>query len=150
MTPNATVHHSANEQETEALGAELVRRLPPGSVFALEGDLGAGKTCLVRGLAHALGITQPVTSPTFAIVNSYQGTHATLVHMDLYRLSGPDEALDMGFDEYLTPDAYVCIEWPSRAEELLPDHAYHITIQYGTAPETRTITIRPPANEVEG
>jgi tRNA threonylcarbamoyladenosine biosynthesis protein TsaE len=133
--------HSTSEADTEALGERLGTELPPGTVIALEGDLGAGKTCLVRGVARALGIEQPITSPTFAIINRYRGETADLVHMDLYRISGADEALAMGFDEYLTPRSFTCIEWPERADELLPPGTLQIIITYGDTPSSRTISI---------
>lgn len=105
--------------ETEALGAQLAERLGPGDVVVVSGDLGAGKTTLIRGACRALGVTSPVTSPTFTIGQRYEGGRAPVAHLDLYRLEGlggEDPAL---LDDYLTPDAIAFVEWPALAEPQL-------------------------------
>lgn len=97
--------------DTNAIAARLASMLRGGEVLLLEGDLGAGKTTFVKGLALALGVTDTVTSPTFTLMNTYQGTHLRLYHFDLYRL-GEEAQADMGFEEYYhAPDAVCCIEW---------------------------------------
>ena len=109
-------------EATEALGMRLAACLTPGTVIALEGDLAAGKTCLVRGMARALGIpAESVHSPTFTLVNRYQGHSAKLYHLDLYRLSGADELGELGWEEICEPDGFAAIEWAERAEGFLPE-----------------------------
>ena len=98
-------------QETDALAASFASRLQGGEVILLEGELGAGKTAFVKGLAKALGVVEVVTSPTFTLLNEYQGTRLKLYHFDLYRLA-EGEAEELGFDEYYhRKDAVCCIEW---------------------------------------
>ncbi len=106
---------------TEALGSQIGAALTAGTVVALEGDLGAGKTVLTRGIARGLGIAEPVTSPTFAIVQEYTGRGLTLYHMDMYRLQGADDALAFGVEDFLQdPGAVSVIEWAERVEAILP------------------------------
>jgi len=105
---------SHNPSETEALGEALGRTARSGLVLGLSGDLGAGKTQLVKGLARGLGITQRVHSPTFALVNIYTGGRLTLFHLDLYRLETREQILAAGLEEYLTPDGVTVIEWAER------------------------------------
>ena len=93
--------YSASEQDTEALGRALVQRLQPGAVVAFTGDLGAGKTAFVRGMAQGLGIPQRVTSPTFTIVNEYEGGRLPLFHFDMYRLRDADDLFDIGWEDFL-------------------------------------------------
>ena len=105
---------TASEAETERAGEDLGRRLMPGAVVLLYGDLGAGKTAFVRGLARGLGANQEdVSSPTFTIVQEYAGTSATLYHVDLYRLE-PAEIDDLGLDDLVSGDGIVAIEWAER------------------------------------
>ena len=119
-----------------------MERLPNGGVIALQGELGAGKTTFVQGLARALGITRPVTSPTFTLVGEYPGGRLPLIHMDLYRLRSPDDLLVIGFPEYLERNALVAIEWPDRAGDLLPPETIRVTITLTPDPRTRRIEIR--------
>jgi len=140
MTLDQTVH---SLQETWQTAATVAAALPHGGVIALHGDLGVGKTTFVQGVARHLGITRPVTSPTFTIVGDYRGTRQRLVHMDLYRLSGPDDLLDIGFADYLESGAIIAIEWPECAGELLPPSTIHITIQRLPQNEWRRITTQP-------
>ncbi|MBT3295100.1 MAG: tRNA (adenosine(37)-N6)-threonylcarbamoyltransferase complex ATPase subunit type 1 TsaE [Verrucomicrobia bacterium] len=131
---------SHSPEETHALAAELLKSLPARAVIALHGDLGSGKTCFVQGLAEALGVTEPVTSPTFTLVNEYMGTRA-LTHVDLYRLSDPDEALAMGFEELVESDGITAVEWAERAEELLPAETLHLRFKTPEDGTTRVISI---------
>ena len=134
---------SRSPEDTWSIAAELVSELPARAVIALHGDLGAGKTCFVQGVARALGITEPVTSPTFTIVNECHGDRY-LCHIDLYRLGGPDEVLALGFDEYLDVEGIVAIEWPERAHDILPAHTINVyLVADGATPDTRTITVKP-------
>ncbi len=109
-----------SEEETEALGERLGKCLPSGSVLALYGDLGAGKTALVRGLARGLGITESVSSPTFTIVNEYPG-HPALFHFDLYRLHDARELYDIGWEDYLDREGICVTEWSENAEAAFPE-----------------------------
>ena len=118
-----SIHHSEGEAETERLGAELARTLSPGTVVALEGDLGAGKTRFVRGLAGGLGHDPAaVSSPTFVIEHRHATAGAVpLVHIDAYRLRGPADLDALGWDELLGEGrAVVAVEWPSRIAAALP------------------------------
>ena len=132
---------SNSVDETWAIAQALVEELPKRAVLALHGDLGAGKTCFVQGIALALGINQPVTSPTFTIVNEYHGDRY-LCHIDLYRLSGADEVLALGFDEYLEAEGIVAVEWPERAEEIFPADIINISIKSTGRSDVRSIIIR--------
>jgi len=107
-------------EETEKLAGELARTLPKGTTVLLFGGLGAGKTAFTRGFARALGVTEPVSSPTFTIVQEYKLPQGgMLYHMDLYRIDNADSALAFGMDEFLNDrNAYCVIEWPERAEGL--------------------------------
>ena len=133
---------SFGEAQTRAVAAELVRASPPGSFFALYGELGAGKTCFVQGVAHALGIRDAVTSPTFAIANEYHlAGKPVLIHIDLYRLSGPRELGSIGWDDYLDSGATMAVEWPERAENELPPAAIRVHIRQLPGSDTREIEI---------
>jgi len=132
---------SRNPEETMDLAAALARKLDAREVLALRGDLGSGKTCFVRGLALALGIEDTVNSPTFTIVNEYRGQRP-LYHVDLYRITSPEEVLSFGFEELLESQAIIAIEWAERAGDLIPDDAIDITLRCLDAPEEREITIR--------
>lgn len=105
-----------NEQETEDLGAKLAAALPDGSVVAMYGDLGAGKTAFVRGMARGMGLQVRVSSPTFTIVNEYLGRRE-LIHFDMYRLSGADELFDIGWEDYLARGAVCAVEWSENVED---------------------------------
>jgi tRNA threonylcarbamoyladenosine biosynthesis protein TsaE len=105
---------SHSPTETESLGETWGREAKLGLVVALSGDLGAGKTQLVKGLARGLGITTRVHSPTFTLVNVYTGGRLTLFHLDLYRLKTPEQILSAGIEEYLKPNGVTVIEWAER------------------------------------
>ena len=141
MSPTAEfVTRSADE--TERVGERLGRRLVPGDVVALSGELGAGKTCFIRGLARGLGVTQGVSSPTFVIVNQYTG-RMPVFHIDAYRTESLTELLDIGFDEYVSGDSVTVIEWSDKLEPLLPSGAIRVRIS-GLGDEPRTIRIDAP------
>lgn len=131
---------TASPTDTERLGFELARLLPRGTVVALQGDLAAGKTCLVRGMAGHFGHIEPVASPTFTIVNQY-GTLAPLYHLDLYRLEGLDEVLDLGYEELFEPDGVTVIEWAERALPLLPERRVDVLLEHAGG-DKRRITVR--------
>ena len=113
-------------EETWALAREFAKELKPGDVVCLEGDLGAGKTTFVQGLAAALGVKGRVTSPTFCIVQEHRGGGSFLVHMDLYRLEGEDDVVAIGWEDYLAEGAILAVEWPERAGTLVPEEARHV------------------------
>lgn len=131
--------HSADE--TQALGQKLASRLAPGDVIAYFGDLGAGKTAFTLGLAQGLGITDPVTSPTYTIVNEYLSGRIPLFHFDMYRLSSSDELFDIGWEDYLSRGGVCAVEWSENVEDALQD-AIRVTIEKDAdEPDTRHITI---------
>src|SRR5258708_37828073 len=107
---------SHSPAETEALGEKLGRAAERGLVLALSGDLGAGKTQLVKGIARGLGVTARVHSPTFTLVNEYGGGRLKLFHLDLYRLETPAQILSAGIEEFLSPDGVAVIEWAERLD----------------------------------
>ncbi len=125
--------------ETEQVGQALAAQLTAGTVLALRGDLGAGKTAFTRGLARGLGYERAVTSPTFTIVNEYEGGRLPLFHFDLYRLSSPDELWDIGWEDYLDRGGVCAVEWSERAEELLSG-AVTVTLRR-VDDSTREITV---------
>ena len=120
---------TTSPEQTEAFGRELAKSLISGDVIALTGDLGAGKTCLTRGIAEGLGSTSHVSSPTFTIVNEYDGGRLMLFHFDTYRLSGPDDFLMSGLDEYFFRGGVCVIEWSDIIDELLPEGTIKMTIR---------------------
>ncbi len=139
--------HSA--EETEAIAAELAAELAPGDVVALVGDLGAGKTVFARGLARALGVQEPVHSPTFTLIHEYQGRWPVF-HVDLYRLAGVAEAESLGLEEYFEAPGVTIIEWADRAASLLPARAIRCEIRAGAGPTERVIRISRPARNGRG
>lgn len=131
---------SESAAQTEAVGAALLALLPEGSVVALYGNLAAGKTCLVRGMARAAHTQEPISSPTFVVVNEYRGDRA-LHHLDLYRLTDLSEIIDLGYEELFEPDEGITlIEWAQRAERLLPRHRVVVRLEHAGA-DRRTVTI---------
>ena len=117
-----------NTDETLKLGEIIGKSLNPGSIIALVGDLGAGKTVLVKGIAKGLGIDEEPNSPTFVIMNSYEG-RLPLYHFDLYRLSDEEELLGIGYDEYFFGDGVAAVEWADRIENIFPEHTINIEIK---------------------
>ena len=119
---------SRSAAETIEFGRQFAASLQPGDVVALTGDLGAGKTCLVKGIALSLGVTQDVTSPTFTIIHEYRGGRLPLAHIDLYRLNSEREALNIGIEDYLNGPGITVIEWAERIESLLPPQTKRIRL----------------------
>ena len=133
-------HLSHSEQETEQLGEQVARRLPRGTVIAYTGELGMGKTAFTRGLARGLGCRGRVTSPTFTIVNEYEGD-IPLFHFDLYRLGSSDELFDIGWEDYLARGGVCAVEWSENVAGALTG-AICVTIETVADDETaRVITI---------
>ena len=131
-----------NEAETEALGARLAAVLTPGAVVAYRGGLGMGKTAFTRGLARGLGYAGRVTSPTFTIVNEYEGGRLPLFHFDMYRLADAEELFDIGWEDYLDRGGVCAVEWSEQVADALPDDTIHVTLtRRDENPSWRTITI---------
>ncbi len=125
--------------QTERVGAALGRVLRPGTVIAYRGDLGAGKTAFTRGLARGLGYSQPVTSPTYTIVNEYLGGRLPLFHFDMYRLGSADDLWDIGWEDYLDRGGICAVEWSENVDDAMED-AIRVTIEK-TGEDSRRITI---------
>lgn len=135
---NECISHS--EEETKQLAKEFASTLRPGDVVCLKGDLGAGKTHFVKGMARAFDIDEArVHSPTFSLIHEYSGT-IPLYHFDCYRLKSVEEALEIGAEEYFYDEGVSVIEWPERIEEILPEQSIWITIE-SLSPTDRKIVI---------
>jgi tRNA threonylcarbamoyladenosine biosynthesis protein TsaE len=138
--PDAPARFTAATSEAmQALGARLGRAARRGDVLALYGDLGAGKTCLVQGVAAGLGVHAPVTSPTFILVAEYAG-RLPLYHVDLYRTGSPEEIAALGLEELFDGDGVTVVEWAEKAEAILPARALRVRIR-GVGDEPREIEI---------
>ena len=133
---------SNSPAETEEAGETLARRLTPGAVVAFTGDLGAGKTAFIRGLARGLGVEERVTSPTFTIVNEYLGGRVPLFHFDLYRLGSADELYDIGWEDYLARGGVCAVEWSEHMGDALEPEAIRVDIRRGENDNQRRITIQ--------
>ena len=135
-----TIYKSFSAEETKAFAENLAKELKSGDVLCMYGDLGAGKTAFVQGIAKGLLIDQYVNSPTFTIVNEYMGT-LPLYHFDVYRIGSSDEMFDIGFDEYIDGDGVSVIEWAELIEDILPQNRYNITINKTDEEDVREITV---------
>ena len=118
-----------SEKETRALGEELGRQAVPGSLYTLTGDLGTGKTVFTQGFARGLGITEHVNSPTFTIVQEYDGGRLPFYHFDVYRIGDIEEMEEIGYDDYFFGQGICLIEWAELIEEILPESVISITIE---------------------
>ena len=132
---------SNSAQETEALGERLAARLRPGDVIAYTGDLGAGKTAFTRGLARGLGVADRVTSPTFTIVNEYEGGRLPLFHFDLYRMDSPEELFDIGWEDYLARGGVCAVEWSENVAEAMETGTIRVSIRREGDENSRVIGI---------
>ncbi len=141
--PESIVTRSA--EETRDFGRQLAGRLRPPAVLALIGPLGAGKTCMVQGIARGLEVPDkiPVTSPTYTIHHRYKG-RIPVSHIDLYRIQSPEEALELGFHDLLLLDGVTLIEWADRVEPLLPENTVRVTLEF-LGEEKRRITVAIPS-----
>ncbi len=129
---------------TMALGAHAAQTLSPGSVLALHGDLGSGKTHFVKGVAQGLGLSPAeVRSPTFTILAVHDDGERPLYHFDAYRVQTPDEFVELGFETYVHGDGLTCIEWAGRVAALLPPDTVHLQFHH-VAPSTRRVTLGAP------
>lgn len=133
--------HINSEKETEAFGRELGANATAGMVVALIGDLGTGKTTLTKYIAAGLGVTEPVTSPTFNIIKEYRSGRLPLFHFDVYRIGDVDEMFEIGYEEYFYGDGVCVIEWADLIEEIIPEDALTIRITSGVGEEERIYEI---------
>ena len=131
---------TGSPEDTRALGAELAPLLPPEATLALHGDLGAGKTTFVQGLARGLGVADPVTSPTFTIFTLHRGAARLFVHVDAYRLNSGEQLEALMLDEFLMPPHCVAVEWPENVAAWIPDGAWHL--EFAIADGRRRIRLR--------
>ena len=132
---------SHSPEDTEDIGARLAEQLEPGAVVAFTGDLGAGKTAFTRGLARGLGIPDRITSPTFTIVNEYEGGRLPLFHFDMYRLGSSEELFDIGWEDYLARGGVCAVEWSENIADALEEDAVRVDIRRGASDQERVITI---------
>ncbi|MCD7833593.1 MAG: tRNA (adenosine(37)-N6)-threonylcarbamoyltransferase complex ATPase subunit type 1 TsaE [Lachnospiraceae bacterium] len=135
-----------SEQETFLVGRRLGERAHPGQIFALDGDLGVGKTILTKGLAAGLGITEPVSSPTFTIVQIYEEGRLPLYHFDVYRIGDIEEMEEIGYEDCFYGEGVCLIEWANRIGELLPPQTVYISIEKDLEQgfDYRRITVQEP------
>ena len=130
---------TTSPEQTEQVGAALAAQLTPGTIIAYRGDLGAGKTAFTRGLAKGLGAAEPVTSPTYTIVNEYLSGRIPLFHFDMYRLRSADDLFDIGWDDYLERGGVCAVEWSENVTEAM-ENAIWVRIER-LSDEERRITI---------
>lgn len=131
---------SQSEAETGEIAKKITEVCKNRKIFAIFGELGAGKTTLVRAICKALGVTDAVKSPTFALVNEYQGPGVQVYHFDFYRITHLSEAFDLGLEEYLESDAWCFIEWPEQIATLIPADAVRVSLT-ATGPHSRQMTL---------
>lgn len=132
---------SHSPEETRAAGARLAETLRGGEVVAFTGDLGAGKTAFVSGMAEALGVEDRVTSPTFTIVNEYEGGRLPLFHFDMYRLGSADELFHIGWEDYLARNGVCAVEWSENVADAIEGDAIRVSITRGEGDNDRIIDI---------
>ena len=136
-SPTPFILETRSAEETEQLGARLGALIPEGTLVALHGNLAAGKTCLVRGMANQFATDEVVSSPTFTLVNQY----GRLLHVDLYRIENEYELIDLGYEDLFEPEGICLVEWAERAHKLLPEKRIDILLEH-VDETTRKITIR--------
>ena len=134
------VWESHSVQETAVLAPEIINFCKNRRIFAIFGDLGAGKTTLIKAMCQSLGSADTVTSPTFSLVNEYLRPGGKIFHFDLYRLKQPQELREIGFGEYIDSDEYVFIEWPELAEAILPSETVKLELTH-SGKDTRNISL---------
>lgn len=125
------------EDEAAKFGRQIGQKARPGTVLALIGDLGSGKTTLTKYIAEGLGISEVITSPTFNIIKEYRSGRIPLYHFDVYRIDDPNDMYEIGYEEYFFGDGVCVVEWADMIEELLPEDAAVIRIEYGDGEEER-------------
>mgnify|MGYP000021660096 CR=1 FL=1 len=149
MSTQSFTIHTHSPEDTQALGVILAQHMPDQAVVALYGDLAAGKTCLTHGFGEAYAVDEPISSPTFTLVNEYHGSKL-IYHLDLYRLTSMEELVDLGYEDLLdTPNGIVLIEWAERAHRMLPE--VHINIKLSHKGEDlRCIEVNDAGLMIEG
>ena len=120
-----------NEEDTKKTGIEIGRRVKAGTVIALSGDLGTGKTALTKAVAEGLGVKEVITSPTFNIVKQYETGRLPLYHFDVYRIGDVDEMYELGYEEFFFGSGVSIVEWADLIEDIIPEDAVRIEIEYG-------------------
>ena len=135
------IFETHDENGTWEVARRFAATLKPGDVVCLEGDIGAGKTTFTQGLCAALGAKRAVTSPTFCIVSEHPAEAFLVVHMDLYRLHGEEDVLQIGWEDYLARGAVLVVEWPDRAGALIPEDAKRVRFSYGESEGARKIEL---------
>ncbi len=135
------IFRTDSSAQTENIGFRLAKSVKYGTVIAMFGDLGAGKTAFTRGFAKGMNINCDVSSPTFALVNEYRGNGKTLYHFDMYRISGWDDLYSTGYFDYLDTGATLIIEWSENIEAILPEDCVRVTITKTDNPDERNIEI---------
>lgn len=119
-----------NEKETRAFGLALAKKLNPGAIVGLVGDLGTGKTTLTRYIAEGLGILEPIQSPTFTIIREHRNGRLPLFHFDVYRLEGPDDLFELGYEDYFFGEGVTIVEWADKVADLMPEETLWIHLDY--------------------
>ena len=134
---------SFSAEETFAIGKALAEQAKPGEVYCLYGDLGCGKTVFSQGFGAGLGVTEPISSPTFTIMQIYESGRLPLYHFDVYRIADPEEMDEIGYEDYFFGEGVCLIEWASLIKELIPEHVICVTIEkeLDKGFDYRTITI---------
>ena len=120
---------SFSPEDTFRVGEQLAKDARPGDIYTLDGDLGVGKTIFTKGMAKGLGIEEPVTSPTFTILQEYESGRLPLYHFDVYRIGDPEEMDEIGYEDYFYGDGVCLIEWANLIEEILPEQICRVTIE---------------------
>ena len=133
---------STTTSQLPATAAQIIEFAENSRIFLFYGEMGAGKTTLIKALCESLGTAEPVTSPTFSIVNQYEGMPERIYHFDFYRLKNETEALDMGYEEYFYSGAYCFIEWPENIPNLFPEHYVRVKIEVTVDNSRRIIAER--------
>lgn len=123
------VYNSNSPKETENIAKAFSKELKAGDVICLNGDLGTGKTAFSKGLVKALGFQEPISSPTFTVVNIYEGARLPIYHFDVYRIDDYEEMYEIGYEEYIFGGGISLIEWSEKISEILPENRYEITIE---------------------
>ncbi len=144
------IYESFGEKDTFEFGKKFGEQVKSGDVCLLHGDLGVGKTVFTKGFAQGLGIMEPITSPTFTLIQEYEEGRLPLYHFDVYRIGDVEEMYDLGFEEYFYGEGVCLIEWASRIKEILPPSCYEITIEKDLEKgfDYRSIVVSGPEREI--
>lgn len=146
------IYETYSAQETASLGKKLAQQLQPGSICALNGDLGVGKTVFAQGIAQGLGITEPICSPTFTILQVYEEGRIPFYHFDVYRIGDLEEMEEIGYEDYFYGDGFTMVEWADRIADLMPPCHMRVTISKDLDKgfDYRRIAVEPAGHENGG